>query len=123
MSVAQGAKEVRIDYLEKRKHPRTKKYGSQDLTITRRGPEIKDRTFKGVLWDFGEGGVGMDLPRALDKGEIVTVKGDLRNPGYSISLKAKARVAYCRRVMRDHYRVGFAFLEVSYRRLQPKDSE
>ncbi len=67
------------------------------------------------LWDFSEGGLGMDSPRAFEPGEIVQIEGELKGSHYSMHLQAKARVAYCRRSASKSYRVGVAFLDISYR--------
>ena len=100
----------------RRKHSRTQKYGPQRLTI---GRTARNKApIEGTLWDFSEGGVGMDVPGALDIDEMVTIEGDLHSPGLSMHLKGRARVAYCRRVEGTNHRIGFGFLEVSYRRLE-----
>jgi hypothetical protein len=67
------------------------------------------------LWDFSEGGLGMDSPRAFEPGEIVRIEAPLKGSAYSMHLTAKARVAYCRRSQTKTYRIGVAFLDVSYR--------
>ncbi len=100
----------------RRKHTRTHKYGPQKLTIAR--PEARKPAVEGALWDFSEGGVGMDVPCALNLDEVVTIEGDLHSPGLSMHLKGRARVAYCRRVEGTNHRIGFGFLDVSYRRLE-----
>ena len=110
------AKAAQAAAANRRKHPRTQKYGPQKLTIT--PPEGRRAPIEGTLWDFSEGGVGMDVPCALDIDEIVTIEGDLHSPGLSMRLKGHARVAYCRRVEGTNHRVGFGFIDVSYRRLE-----
>ena len=107
--------------IERREHPRTQKYGAQQLTIIRDREGRKDKVV-GTLWDFSEGGVGMDLPRALAIDEVVGMEGDLRSPEFSMTLTARARVAYCRPVDRENYRVGFGFIEISYRPLETRPS-
>ena len=59
----------------------------------------------------------MDAPRHFQPGEIIRVNGPLRGPVYSMQIDARARVAYCRKIESDTYRVGVAFLEVTYHRL------
>lgn len=100
----------------RRKHSRTQRYGTQKLTIAR--AEAQKPSIEATLWDFSEGGVGMDVPCALNLNEVVTIEGDLHSPGLSMHLKGRARVAYCRRVEGTNHRVGFGFLDVSYRRLE-----
>ena len=106
---------------EQRRHPRTRRYGPQKLFVHRGTGRVVEPVV-GVLWDFSEGGVGMDTPCALPVDEIVSISGDLHNPDYSMNIEARARVAYCRRVDREHYRVGFGFLEVAYRPGEPYPS-
>jgi hypothetical protein len=110
---------VEMTAMERREHPRTHKYGTQQLTIIRDRDGKQDKIV-GALWDFSEGGVGMDLPRALIIDEVVGMEGDLRSPDFAMTITAKARVAYCRPVDRENYRVGFGFIEISYRRLETK---
>ena len=62
----------------------------------------------------------MDLPRALKVDEVVGIEGDLHSPDFAMTITARARVAYCRPVDRESYRVGFGFVEVSYRRIEAK---
>ncbi len=101
----------------RREHSRTQKYGPQQLTITRNQEGRKDKIV-GTLWDFSEGGLGMDLPRALRMDEVVMIEGDLHSLDFAMTITARARVAYCRRADRESYRVGFGFVEVSYRHLE-----
>ena len=105
--------------VERRQHPRTQQYGAQQLTITRNLGGREDK-ITGTLWDFSEGGVGMDLPRALKIDEVVGIRGDLHSPDFAMTIRARARVAYCRRSDHESYRVGFGFVEISYRRLEAK---
>ena len=104
---------------DRRQHPRTQEYGPQQLTITRNQAGRNDKIV-GTLWDFSEGGLGMDLPRALTMDEVVVIEGDLRSPDFAMTITARARVAYCRRADSQSYRVGFGFVEVSYRHLETK---
>ncbi len=106
---------------EKRLHPRTRKYGPQKLLV-RRGAGAVVEAIVGVLWDFSEGGVGMDMPCSLPLDEVVSISGDLHNPDYSMNIQSRARVAYCRRVDRNHYRIGFGFVEIAYKRGDPYPS-
>ena len=104
---------------DRREHSRTQEYGPQQLTISR-NQEGRNDKIVGTLWDFSEGGLGMDLPQALTMDEIVMIEGDLNSPDFAMTITARARVAYCRRADRETYRVGFGFVEVSYRRLETK---
>lgn len=87
------------------------------LTLTYQEADSVVKTCVAKLWDFSEGGLGMDSPRAFQPGEVIQVKGALRGPVYSMALDARARVAYCRRIEKENYRVGIAFLDVAYHRL------
>ena len=110
---------LEMEPVDRRQHTRTQKYGSQQLTITR-SQEGRNHAIVGTLWDFSEGGLGMDLPRALTIDEVVVIEGNLHSPDFAMTITARARVAYCRRADRESYRVGFGFVEVSYRRLETK---
>ncbi len=103
----------------RREHSRTQEYGPQQLTISR-NQEGRNDKIVGTLWDFSEGGLGMDLPQALTMDEIVMIEGDLNSPDFAMTITARARVAYCRRADRESYRVGFGFVEVSYHHLEAK---
>lgn len=102
---------------EKRRHPRTQKYGAQALLVECAGPTGSTRTMEARLWDFSEGGLGMDSPEPLAPGEVVRVTGTMQGPDYSLSLDARSRVAYCRKTEDENYRVGVGFLDVSLRRI------
>ena len=100
---------------ERRRFGRTQEYGIPWLDVTFRLPDGQEQTCQARLWDFGSGGLGMDSPRAFQTGEIVLIEADLRGSAYSMHLSTRARVAYCRKVESRSYRVGVAFLDVSYR--------
>ena len=102
---------------EKRRFRRSREYGPRKIKIAFRDPAGKAETCQAKLWDFSEGGLGMDSPKEFQPGQVVDIEADLYGPAYSVALKAKARVAYCRRVDVKHYRVGVAFLETAYRRI------
>ncbi len=108
---------MEMEAVDRRQHPRTQEYGPQQLTIIR-NQEGRNDKIVGTLWDFSEGGLGMDLPRALTIGEVVVIEGDLHGLDFAMTITARARVAYCRRADRESYRVGFGFVEVSYRHLE-----
>ncbi len=105
------------EIMEKRRFPRTREYGPQQLDVSFLGPEGRRETTTATLWDFGEGGLGMDTPRSFAHGEEIQISGELHGPDYSMRMKARARVAYSRAVDAEFFRVGVAFIEVSYRRL------
>ena len=107
--------------VEKPCHPSTRKYGPQKLFV-RRGPGEVVEPIVGVLWDFGEGGVGMDMPCSLRVDEVVSISGEIHNRDYSMKIEARAHVAYCRCLDRDHYRIGFSFVEVACKRGNPYPS-
>ncbi len=101
---------------EKRQFERTHGYGPQDLDIRYTDGE-REAKCVAKLWDFSEGGLGMDSPRSFAPGEVIWIDADLRNTAMGVQMKARARVAYCRRVEREQYRVGVAFLDISLRRI------
>ena len=100
---------------DSRRFRRTREYGAQKLVLTYDAAGGIKGDCEAKLWDFSEGGLGMDSPRPFEPGEIVHIEGDLKGSAYSMRLGAKARVAYCRKSDKKSYRVGVAFLEVSYR--------
>jgi Tfp pilus assembly protein PilZ len=77
-----------------------------------------EKTCAAALWDFSEGGLGMDAPRHFAPGEEIRIEVDLMGPVFSMHLKARARVAYCRCSESRSYRVGVAFLDHSLRRVE-----
>jgi hypothetical protein len=111
--------DVPDEILEKRRFPRTREYGSQQIEIQFLGEEGRPESSTATLWDFGEGGLGMECPRPFAPGEEVQITGALHGPDYSMQLKAKAIVAYSRQVDAECFRIGVAFSEVTYRRLPP----
>lgn len=109
--------DVPDDLIEKRRFPRTREYGSQELEVAFLGEEGRQETTTATLWDFGEGGLGMETSRSFAPGEEIQIAGELRGPDYSMRMKARARVAYSRAVDAEFFRVGVAFVEISYRRI------
>ena len=105
------------DNTEKRRFRRSREYGPRKLSLRFTNADGADDECEATLWDFSEGGLGMDSPRAFETGDELVIEADLYGPAYSMHLDARARVAYCRRVDAKKYRVGVAFLEASYRRL------
>ena len=101
---------------ENRRFERTQSFGPQDLDIRYRDGQ-RDAKCIAKLWDFSEGGLGMDSPRSFAPGEVIWIDADLRNTAMGMQMKARAKVAYCRRVEREQYRVGVAFLDISLRRI------
>jgi c-di-GMP-binding flagellar brake protein YcgR len=105
------------DIEDQRRHPRTREYGPQDLMVCFTGDNAEMQTVKTVLWDFSEGGLGMESSVALPSDQEITISGELHSPYYSVAFRSKARVVYCRPITSTIYRVGVSFREVSYRRL------
>jgi c-di-GMP-binding flagellar brake protein YcgR len=105
------------EFDDQRRHPRTREYGPQELMVCFTGETGEMQTLKEVLWDFSEGGLGMESKVALPAEEEVTISGELHSPYYSVAFRSKARVIYCRPITSTIYRVGVSFREVSYRRL------
>ncbi len=102
---------------EQRRHPRTREYGPQELVVSFQDETGQPQTMRTVLWDFSEGGLGMDSNNPLQEADDIIVSGELHSEEYSVAFRARARVAYCREIGRELYRIGVAFREVSYRRL------
>ena len=102
---------------EHRRHSRTQDYGPQKLNITYTDG-ADEKSCQTVLWDFSEGGLGMDSPRSFATGDIIQIRGNFFGPAYSMSVEATARVAYCRRIEPEVYRVGVAFTDVAFKRLK-----
>lgn len=106
---------------DKRGFKRSRDYGPRKISVTFEGAGGKSEACEATLWDFSEGGLGMDSPRAFETGDVVGLEAELYGPAYNMGLTARARVAYCRRVDAKKYRVGVAFLEASYRRIADED--
>jgi hypothetical protein len=102
---------------DQRKAPRSKQHGPQKLEITYVDPASGEKTCGASLWDFSEGGLGMDAPRHFEPGQEIRIQARLTGSVFSMHLDARARVAYCRRSESRTYRVGVAFLEHSLRRV------
>jgi hypothetical protein len=113
------APDVSDEHIEKRRFPRTREYGPQELEVVFHDEEGRQETVTAALWDFGEGGLGLESPQSFSPGDEIQIAGELHGPDYSMRMKARARVAYCRAVDAESYRVGVAFVEISYRRISP----
>ncbi len=100
---------------ETRRFRRTREYGPRKIAVSFNSSATTRGECEAKLYDFSEGGLGMDVPRPFESGEIVNLEGELKGAAYSMMLVARARVVYCRRVDSKNYRVGVAFLDVSYR--------
>ena len=103
---------------EKRRHPRTRKYGEQQIVIRR--VDSPSDTIQAGLWDFSYGGLGMEMDKPLVIGEEIELSADLLSPDYSMRVEGTGRIVHCRSVGRDRFRVGVAFLSVSYHRIDPE---
>lgn len=103
---------------ENRRHPRSQEYGAQKLEITFSADGVDDQKCQASLWDFSDGGLGMDSPRSFETGEIIGIRGNFFGPSYSVRVEAQARVAYSRRITPESCRVGVAFIEVSFKRIK-----
>lgn len=103
---------------DKRRFKRSRDYGPRKISVSFENGDGSTESCEATLWDFSEGGLGMDSPRTFETGDLLDLEAELYGPAFSMGLKARARVAYCRRVDTKKYRVGVAFLEASYRRLE-----
>ena len=102
----------------KREHTRTRKYGAQEVSVCR--VIAPEKTIEASLWDFSYGGLGMEMAVSLTIGEEIELSASLLNPDYSVRIEAKGRVVHCRSVGRERYRIGVAFLDVAYHRIEPE---
>ena len=100
-----------------RRHPRSKEFARQKLQLEYAETDSSKKQCEATLWDFSEGGLGMDAPRPFEPGSTLAISAQLRGDMYSMKLDATARVAYCRRTDVTTYRVGVAFIEVSLHRI------
>lgn len=98
----------------KRQHARTREFGSQEVAVRRASPP---ETLTAQLWDFSYGGIGMQTPMPLAVGEEIELTADLSSTDYSMRVESTGRVVHCRSVGRDLYRIGVAFIHVTYHRL------
>jgi hypothetical protein len=112
-----SAADATDEILEQRRFPRTREYGPQQLEVVFLSVEGQREKTTATLWDFGEGGLGMESTRPFAPGEELGIAGELHGPDYSMRMESRARVAYCRPIDAETFRVGVAFVEVSYRRL------
>jgi len=103
------------DAENKREHTRTRKYGAQEVSVCR--VIAPEKTIEASLWDFSYGGLGMEMPVSLSIGEEIELSASLRHADYSVRIEAKGRVVHCRSVGRERFRVGVAFLDVVYHRI------
>ena len=103
---------------EKRLHRRTRKYGSRQIEV--RSVNSPSDKIKADLWDFSYGGLGMEMTKPLVIDEEIELSADLQSPDYSMHVEGTGRVVHCRPVCRDLFRVGVAFLSVSYHRIEPE---
>ena len=106
---------------DKRRFKRSRKEAPRKISVTFQNADGKADACEAALWDFSEGGLGMDSPRAFEAGDVLGLDAELYGPAYNMGLVARARVAYCRRLDAKKYRVGVAFLEASYRRIVVED--
>lgn len=101
---------------ERREFRRTQEYRPSELQVCLTETDGQQHPMRALLWDFGQGGLRMDIPRPLLAGEEVSVSGELRGADYSVAFRALARVAHCRQIDQETYRVGVGFLDITYRR-------
>ena len=105
---------------EKRRRRRTSEHIGQEVVVHPLGAASGVSVLAAKLWDFAEGGVGLDVSHQLDVGQRVKLAADLVSPHYSLGFKAQGQVVHCRPIGKDRYRVGVAFLDVSYHRIPEK---
>lgn len=108
---------------EKRRHRRTREYGPRTIHVGYKTADGGSASCEAKLWDFSEGGLGMDSPRPFANGEVIEIRAELRGPVFSVAMEAEARVAYCRETGPKRYRVGVAFIDAHYRRLDEDQAD
>ena len=69
------------------------------------------------LVDSSQSGFGVEALAPLMVDSMVSLTGDLHSSDFCMRLKARARVAYCRRQEFGLFRIGLSFEDVSYRSL------
>lgn len=114
----QGA--ARASLLDRRRHARSQGHGGQDVIVRPLDEAADPPVLTAKLWDFSYGGIGLDISCLLDIGQEIEMAADLVNPEYSLGFEARGRVVHCRSIGREHYRVGVAFLDVQYRRIEAR---
>lgn len=115
-----GSKQIRnlelaSDAGGRRRHARSRKHGSPKVTVRRTSSA---ETITASLWDFSYGGIGMEVAKPLTVGEEIELATELLSSDYSMRTEATGRVVHCRPVGRDLYRVGVAFISVTYHPLE-----
>ncbi len=109
-----------------RRHTRSQHHSGQDVIVRSLDRHADLPVLTATLWDFSYGGVGLDISHPLDLGQEIEMAANLVNSEYSLSFEAYGRVVHCRSIGKGHYRVGVAFHNVRYRRIEadtPASSE
>ena len=117
-SLQRPQEEAQAAWAQRRRHARGQHHSGQDVIVRflDRPADLPVLTAK--LWDFSYGGVGLDISDRLDVGQEIEMAANLVNSEYSLGFEARGRVVHCRPIGKDHYRVGVAFLDVQYRRIE-----
>lgn len=103
---------------QNRRHSRTRKQGPRKLEITYTEGGTSPRSCEATLFDFSEGGLGMDCVTPFRVGSEISIHAELEGSVYSVQIDARARVAYCRKTTQETFRIGVGFVEVAYHRLE-----
>ena len=106
-----------------RRHHRSQEHSGQDLIVRSLDKAGGCPLLVAKLWDFSYGGIGLDISQQLAVGQEIEMAADLLSDNYSLGFEARGRVVHCRSIGKDHYRVGVAFLDVQYRRIEPGSSQ
>ena len=97
------------------RHARNRKHAVTQVTVRRTSPA---ETITATLWDFSYGGIGMEVTKPLAVGEEIELTTELLSSDYSMRTEATGRVVHCRPVGRHLYRLGVAFIRVTYHPLE-----
>ena len=109
--------EAQAVWADRRRHSRSQDHSGQDIIVRPVDRPADLPLLVAKLWDFSYGGVGLDISCRLEVGQEIEMAANLMNSDYSLGFEARGRVVHCRTIGKDHYRVGVAFLDVQYRRI------
>lgn len=95
---------------ERRQQPRARKSVPLEVVLTVTEPSGSKITITGRLMDVSEGGVGVELPRALPIGTEVRVQGELAGGPYRHHSDSLARISWCVDAKGGYFKAGLAIV-------------
>lgn len=108
---------------ERRRQPRARKAAPPDVLVTiLNNPAGRPEDLHGRLVDISEGGVGVELPKALAIGTQIRVRGELAGGPYRHCSDSLARVSWCVAGV-GHFKAGLAILQPTPKEDDRKTSE